>query len=134
MMTCPLQQNGPWVLVQPAQTTTWLDSGNTRNASMDIYVGNLPYSTTDDDLRGLFAAHGEVASARVVIDRMTGRSKGFGFVEMADRAQAQQAIDALNGYEVEGRKLRVNESQPRPPREDRGGGGFRGRDRGGSRW
>ncbi len=101
---------------------------------MDIYVGNLPYSTTDDDLRGLFAAHGEVASARVVIDRMTGRSKGFGFVEMADRAQAQQAIDALNGYEVEGRKLRVNESQPRPPREDRGGGGFRGRDRGGSRW
>ncbi|NLC83015.1 MAG: RNA-binding protein [Lentisphaerae bacterium] len=119
--------------MQPAQATTWLDSGNTRNAGMDIYVGNLPYSTTDDDLRGLFAAHGEVASARVVIDRMTGRSKGFGFVEMADRAQAQQAIDALNGYEVEGRKLRVNESQPRPPREDRGGG-FRGRDRGGSRW
>ena len=64
---------------------------------MDIYVGNLPYSTTDEDLKGLFAAHGEVASARVVIDRMTGRSKGFGFVEMADRAQAQQAIDAL-GY------------------------------------
>jgi len=90
---------------------------------MDIYVGNLPYSTTDDDLRGLFAAHGEVASARVVIDRMTGRSKGFGFVEMADRAQAQQAIDALNGYDIEGRKLRVNESQPKPREERRGGGG-----------
>jgi len=108
---------------------------------MDIYVGNLPYSTTDEDLKGLFAAHGEVASARVVVDRMTGRSKGFGFVEMADRAQAQQAIDALNGYECEGRKLRINESQPKP-REDRGprgggGGGFRGgdrRDRGGERW
>ena len=104
---------------------------------MDIYVGNLPYSTTDDDLRGLFAAHGEVASARVVIDRMTGRSKGFGFVEMADPAQAQKAIEALNGYDCEGRKLRVNESQPKP-REDRGDrGGFRGgdrRDRGGERW
>ena len=117
---------------------------------MDIYVGNLPYSTTDDDLSGLFAAHGEVASARVVIDRMTGRSKGFGFVEMADRSQAQKAIDALNGYESEGRKLRVNESQPKP-REERGprsggygggggggGGGFRERrdrgDRGGDRW
>jgi len=133
MATCPLQQAKPWVLVQPAQATTWLDSENTRNAGMDIYVGNLPYSTTDDDLRGLFAAHGEVASARVVIDRMTGRSKGFGFVEMADRAQAQQAIDALNGYDIEGRKLRVNESQPKPREERGGGGGFRGRDRGGDR-
>ena len=115
---------------------------------MDIYVGNLPYSTTDEDLRGLFAAHGEVASARVVIDRMTGRSKGFGFVEMADRAQAQQAIEALNGYETDGRQLRVNESQPKPQddRGPRGGGGYGGggggsRDRrggggggGGGRW
>lgn len=92
---------------------------------MDIYVGNLPYSTTDEDLKGLFAAHGEVASARVVVDRMTGRSKGFGFVEMTDRTQAQQAIEALNGYDIEGRKLRVNESQPKPREErgDRGGGG-----------
>ena len=93
---------------------------------MDIYVGNLPYSTTDEDLRGLFAAHGEVASARVVIDRMSERSKGFGFVEMADRAQAQKAIDALNGFECEGRSLRVKESQPKPCEE----GGFRGGDRG----
>ena len=110
---------------------------------MDIYVGNLPYSTTDEDLKGLFAAHGEVASARVVVDRMTGRSKGFGFVEMTDRAQAQQAIEALNGYDIEGRKLRVNESQPKPREErgDRGGGGGGYRERrgggdrgGGDRW
>ena len=106
---------------------------------MDIYVGNLPYSTTDEDLKGLFAAHGEVASARVVVDRMTGRSKGFGFVEMTDRAQAQQAIEALNGYDIEGRKLRVNESQPKPPRSEGGGGGggFGGgnsRGGGGGRW
>ncbi len=101
---------------------------------MDIYVGNLPYSTADDDLKGLFVAYGEVASARVVVDRATGQSKGFGFVEMPDRNQAQQAIEALNGYDVDGRKLRVNESQPKP-REDRGprGGGGRG-DRGGDRW
>jgi RNA recognition motif-containing protein len=104
---------------------------------MDIYVGNLPYSTSDDDLRSLFAAHGEVASARVVMDRATGQSKGFGFVEMPDRNQAQQAIDALNGYDADGRKLRVNESQPKP-RDDRGprgggGGGFRERRGGGDR-
>ena len=89
---------------------------------MDIYVGNLAYQTNDESLRSAFAAYGEVASARVVSDRMTGRSKGFGFVEMPDRAQAQAAIDGLNGKELEGRTLRVNESQPKP-REDRGGGG-----------
>lgn len=98
---------------------------------MDIYVGNLAYSTNDESLRSAFSAYGEVASARVVSDRMTGRSKGFGFVEMPDRAQAQAAIDALNGKELDSRTLRVNESQPKP-REDRGGagggggGGFRG--------
>jgi len=94
-------------------------SNTLRNADMDIYVGNLPYSTTEDELKGLFAAHGEVAAARVVVDRATGRSKGFGFVEMTDRAQAQKAIEALNGYDLDGRQLRVNESQPKP-REDRG--------------
>ena len=98
---------------------------------MDIYVGNLAYSTNDESLRSAFSVYGEVASARVVSDRMTGRSKGFGFVEMPDRAQAQSAIDALNGKELDGRTLRVNESQPKP-REERGGagggggGGFRG--------
>ena len=95
---------------------------------MDIYVGNLAYSTNDESLRSAFAAYGEVASARVVSDRMTGRSKGFGFVEMPDRTQAQAAIDALNGKELDGRTLRVNESQPKPREERRGGagGGFGG--------
>jgi len=91
---------------------------------MDIYVGNLAYSTNDEALKSAFGAYGEVTSARVVSDRMTGRSKGFGFVEMPDRTQAQAAIDALNGKELDGRTLRVNESQPKP-REERGGG-FRG--------
>jgi len=100
---------------------------------MDIYVGNLAYSTNDDSLKTAFGAYGEVSSARVVTDRMTGRSKGFGFVEMPDRAQAQAAIDAMNGKELDGRALRVNESQPKPREERRGGsgggggsGGFRG--------
>jgi len=97
---------------------------------MDIYVGNLPYKTADEDLKGLFTVHGEVASARVVMDRMTGQSKGFGFVEMPDRDAAQKAIDALNGYDFMGRKLRVNESQPKPREERRGGGGGGFRDRG----
>ncbi|HOE60986.1 MAG TPA: RNA-binding protein [Kiritimatiellia bacterium] len=91
---------------------------------MDIYVGNLAYTTSDESLKVAFEAYGEVTSARVVSDRMTGRSKGFGFVEMPDRTQAQAAIDALNGKELDGRTIRVNESQPKP-REERGGG-FRG--------
>lgn len=99
---------------------------------MDIYVGNLAYATTDDGLKAAFAAYGEVTSARVVADRMTGRSKGFGFVEMPNREQAQAAIDALNGQPLDGRPIRVNESQPKPPRtERRGGFGGGRRDRGG---
>ena len=93
---------------------------------MDIYVGNLAYSTNDDVLKEAFSVYGEVTSARVVADRMTGRSKGFGFVEMPDRDQAQAAIDGLNGKELEGRTLRVNESQPKPREERRGGGGYGG--------
>lgn len=96
---------------------------------MDIYVGNLAYSTDDETLRSAFAEFGEVASARVVADRMTGRSKGFGFVEMPDREQAQAAIDAMNGKELDGRTIRVNESQPKPREERRfggSGGGFGG--------
>jgi len=96
---------------------------------MDIYVGNLPYAASDTDLRELFEQHGTVTSARVIMDRFTGRSKGFGFVEIPDRGQAQTAIDALSGFEFMGRRLRVNESQPRPRRE--GGGGQGGGDRGG---
>ena len=88
---------------------------------MDIYVGNLSYKSTDDDLRGLFAEYGEVTSARVVTDRETGRSKGFGFVEMPNAEEAQKAIDAINGNDFQGRKLRVNESHPKPREERRGG-------------
>ena len=87
---------------------------------MNIYVGNLPYSIDRDQLREIFAAYGEVAAARIVNDRETGRSKGFGFVEMADNAQAQAAIDALNGSDIGGRKAVVNEARPREERPMRG--------------
>lgn len=102
---------------------------------MDIYVGNLPYSATDPDLQELFEQHGKVSSARVILDRMSGRSKGFGFVEMPEQGEAQAAIDALNGADFMGRALRVNESQPKPQGERRSGGfgGGRGGDRGGER-
>ena len=84
---------------------------------MNIYIANLPYSTDRAQLRELFSAFGEVTSARVVTDRETGRSKGFGFVEMPDNTQAQAAVDALNGSDVGGRKVVVNEARPRPPRQ-----------------
>ena len=90
---------------------------------MNIYVGNLPYTVRDDDLRELFAEYGEVSSAKVIMDRETNRSKGFGFVEMSDSADAQAAIDGLNGNDSGGRPLRVNEARPRE--NNRGGGGFR---------
>lgn len=92
---------------------------------MNIYVGNLPYKTTDSQLQELFSAYGQVDAARVVSDRMTGRSKGFGFVEMANTEEANAAIEALNGKELDGRAIKVNESQPKPREERRGG--FRGR-------
>ena len=99
---------------------------------MDIYVGNLAYATDDDALRAAFAAFGEVSSARVVVDRMTNRSKGFGFVEMPNAEEANAAIAALNGTDLDGRTIRVNESQPKPREERRGGrGGFGGGSRGG---
>jgi RNA recognition motif-containing protein len=84
-----------------------------------IYVGGLAYSVTDDDLRQLFASHGTVESAKVIMDRMTDRSRGFGFVEMSTQEEAQKAIQALNGTQHQGRTLTVNLSKPR---EDRGGG------------
>ena len=89
---------------------------------MDIYVGNLAYATTDDELRQVFERHGAVESARVVVDRVTGRSKGFGFVFMPSADEANAAIAAIDGTEVGGRTLRVNESRPRtdrPPRRPR---------------
>lgn len=104
---------------------------------MDIYVGNLPYSATDPDLQELFEQHGKVTSARVILDRMSGRSKGFGFVEMPEQSEGAAAIEALNGADFMGRAIRVNESQPKPAGERRSsGGGFgggRGGDRGGDR-
>lgn len=86
---------------------------------INIYVGNLSYSVTDDELRDAFSAYGEVAKAKVIMDRETGRSKGFGFVEMPDKAEGNAAIEALNDAELSGRKMRVNEARPRPPRPPR---------------
>ena len=91
--------------------------------SSKIYVGGLPYATTDAQLQDLFSAHGTVESARVITDKFTGRSRGFGFVEMADAGEAQKAIQALNGTDYEGRNLTVNEARPQ---ERRSGGGFGG--------
>lgn len=88
---------------------------------MNIYVGNLSYSLNDNDLEQLFAEHGSVSSAKIIQDRETGRSKGFGFVEMPDDGEAQKAIEALAGQSVEGRNLTVNEARPReerPPRRN----------------
>jgi RNA recognition motif-containing protein len=88
-----------------------------------LYVGNLSYNITNQSLEELFAEHGRVQSAQVVMDRDTGRSKGFGFVEMSDNGQAQAAIAALNQKEVDGRSLTVNEARPREERSGGGGGG-----------
>ena len=96
---------------------------------MNIYVGNLSWNLKDQDLSNLFATHGEVVSAKIVLDKFTNRSKGFGFVEMANDDQAQAAITALNGTEVDGRNIVVNESRPKP--EGGGGGGFKKRSFGG---
>ena len=89
--------------------------------STNIYVGNLAFSTNNADLEALFAEHGEVTKAQVITDRDTGRSRGFGFVEMTDDNAATAAIQAVNGQEIDGRTLTVNEARPREPR-------------GGSRW
>ena len=89
-------------------------------ANTKLYVGNISFRTTEDDLRELFSAHGNVGSASMVTDRDTGRSRGFAFVEMSSDAEAQAAIQALDGQTVDGRTIQVNVARPR---EDRGGGG-----------
>jgi len=89
----------------------------------NIYVGNLVWDCTADDLLALFQAHGQVARAQVITDRETGRSRGFGFVEMNDDGEAQKAIEALNGSDFKGRPLTVNEAKPREERSGGGGGG-----------
>jgi len=95
-----------------------------------LYVGGLPYAVTEDKLQEIFSAHGTVESARVITDRFTGRSRGFGFVEMSSEEEAQTAIDSLNGSDLDGRSLTVNEARPQ---ENRGGDGGSGGG-GGDRW
>lgn len=110
-----------------------------KNMAKKLYVGGLPYSTTDEQLREAFSESGEVSSATVIMDKMTGRSKGFGFVEFANDAEADAAINRWNGADFGGRSLTVNEARPleaRPPRQN--GGGYGNNDRGGygggNRW
>jgi len=95
-----------------------------------LYVGNLGYGVSNADLEQMFSAHGTVESAQVIEDRSTGQSKGFGFVEMGSDAEAQTAMNALNGQDRDGRALTVNEAKPREPRSGGGGGGGRGYGRG----
>ncbi len=92
---------------------------------MRIYVGNLSYQVTDDELRQAFEAFGQVASANVIMDKFSGQSKGFGFVEMPSKEEAESAMRALNGKDLRGRALNVNEARPRPAGEGGGGGGPR---------
>ena len=107
--------------------------------SNKLYVGGIPYRSTEDDMKKAFGEAGNVVSASIISDRMTGRSRGFGFVEMATEAEAQAAIDRLDGKELDGRTLSVSFARPqgdRPPRREGGfggnGGGFGGGDRGGN--
>lgn len=95
--------------------------------SMKLYVGNLPFQTSSEDLQDMFSQAGTVESASVVEDRDTGRSRGFGFVEMASREEGEAAINQFNGKEINGRNLTVNEARPREDRGNRGGGGGGGR-------
>ncbi len=101
-----------------------------------LYVGGIPYSTTEAELKAVFGEMGEVTSAAIIIDKMTGRSKGFGFVEMANDADADKAIAEMNGKDYQGRALTVNEARPleeRAPRRDFGGSNDRSGDRGNRR-
>ena len=100
-----------------------------------LYVGGLPYSVTEARLQELFSAHGTVESANVISDKFTGQSRGFGFVEMSSSGEAQRAISAINGTQVDGRTLTVNEAKPQARRDGGGGGEGRGnRDGGRNRW
>lgn len=96
-----------------------------------LFVGGLSWDTTEDSLRNFFSSAGTVSSAQVIIDKFSGKSKGFGFVEMGSADDAQKAIDTLNGQQLDGRAIVVNEARPQAPRENRGGGGGYGGNRGG---
>ncbi len=97
---------------------------------MNIYVGNLPFNTTEEELRSAFAAFGDVSSAAVIKDQFTGQSRGFGFVEMPNKEEADAAINGLNGKDFKGRPLKVNEARPREDRRGPGGPGGGGQRRG----
>lgn len=97
--------------------------------AMKLFVGNLPFNTTDADLMALFGQVGEVASANVIVDKFTSRSRGFGFVEMTNTDEAEAAIERFNGHDMQGRPLTVNQAKPQEPRT--GGGGRGGFQRGG---
>ena len=99
-----------------------------------LYVGGLPYSVTEGRLQELFAAHGTVESAKVITDKFTGQSRGFGFVEMGSGTEAQRAMQALNGTQLDGRSLVVNEAKPMERRDGGGGGGRGNRSGGRDRW
>ena len=101
---------------------------------MRIYVGNFGFDTREQEIREAFEAYGQVQEVSMIQDRDTGRSKGFGFVEMPTGAEAQAAISALNGQELAGRAITVNEARPRQERSSGGGGGYGNRGGGGSRW
>ena len=103
---------------------------------MNIYVSNLSFNIQDEDLRGFFTPYGEVTSAKVIMDKFKGKSKGFGFVEMSDDAAAKKAIEELDNGTVDGRNIKVMEARPKEDRPQRSGGGFRGNDGGGykKRW
>ena len=98
-----------------------------------LYVGGLPYSTTEQQLSELFAPQGSVTSAKVITDKFTGQSRGFGFVEMSTEEEAQKAITALNGTQLDGRTMTVNEAKPQEKRAGGGGGGYGGGGGGGDR-
>lgn len=100
----------------------------------NIFVGNLSFGATEDAVRSLFEAYGTVQRVNVVTDRETGRAKGFGFVEMTDDSEGERAIAALNGRDLDGRALNVNEARPKEDRGGGGGGGYRGGGGGGRRW
>lgn len=91
---------------------------------MNIYVSNIPYTTTEDDLREAFASFGSVQSARIIKDKLTGKSRGFGFVEMSNDDEAQKALDGMNGAELQGRKINAREARPREEGPGRSGGGY----------
>jgi RNA recognition motif-containing protein len=102
---------------------------------MNIYVGNLLFDVTEDELKELFAPFGQVTEVRLIMDKFSGKSKGFGFIEMPSKEEAEKAIEALNGKDIKGRAMNVNEAKPKVERGGRGGrggfGGGRGRERGG---